>query len=179
MARLVNFVVDLWIPGELDRERLLAVCKQTFEPAHRVYQSGTMGGPVVVRRSAWTGVAITLKAKDGQTRLRMNGFAPSPGARVIKISVLYLLYGWRTWRRMTREVHDELAKVLAQPLDSMPLPSPTPPGPPARSPLPRPTPTPMATKQIACPRCKAPNPAPGSRPATLTCPGCGFSGTLN
>ncbi|MHB1261668.1 MAG: hypothetical protein ACYC2H_08110 [Thermoplasmatota archaeon] len=154
--------------ANLDAEAVKAMLAPRLRATDRIVGKSLFFTDFAIRRSGSVGVAVKVVPGPHGTEVRLSGFAPSLGLRLVKAWVLALFLRGK-WRRMEEEVA-ALLKASTTPAVASRVP---------RSPAaPAPTPGIRRPGTVSCPKCKAPVPAPANRPATLACPRCGFSGTL-
>ena len=94
---------------ELTAEDVISIFERHFGDKYEIVPTPRQPTTdLVVKRSAWTGVAVHLKQERNKTKLIFYGFAPSFWARVLVVSSVFLIGGlvWYlfVWKGITDEV---------------------------------------------------------------------------
>lgn len=71
---------------------------------YEVYKTALIGADLVLKRSAWTGLAIKIKHTGSETLVMFNPFAPSALVRILFMGLIPILYLYFTsWKEMREE----------------------------------------------------------------------------
>ncbi len=90
---------------QLDVQRLMSVIQAHFGEQYEVYETKLVGSDVVIKKSAWTGVALKLIQKADRTIIRFNAFAPSVFVRLLQLGLIPILILYViSWGPMQKEV---------------------------------------------------------------------------
>jgi hypothetical protein len=90
---------------QLDIEGLLQILQNKFGGEYEVYKTGLIGSDVVIKKSAWTGIALKLIQKADRTMIRFNAFAPSVFVRILQLGLLPILILYLiSWGPMQKEI---------------------------------------------------------------------------
>jgi hypothetical protein len=98
---------------DLTPETLLPVLQQGFAAGrYQVYPTKLLGADLVIKKSAWTGIALKIKHTDQNTVLRYGPFSPSAGVRMLMMGLIPLLiiYG-KSWKPMMTEFREFLDRT--------------------------------------------------------------------
>lgn len=106
--------VDLGRRPDLTVESLLKQLKRDFGKEFDVYLTKLLGADIIMKKSAWTGLAIKLKKDEqGNASLGFNPLMPSAGARLLAAGVIPLLILWgRSWKPLIERFKDYIRTKL-------------------------------------------------------------------
>lgn len=109
--------VDLGRRPDLTVDSLLKQLKREFGKEFEIYPTKLLGADIIIKKSAWTGLAIKLK-KDaqGNANLGFNPLMPSAGARILATGLIPILILWkRSWKPLIERFKDFLrTKLVSQ-----------------------------------------------------------------
>jgi hypothetical protein len=86
-------------PDSLLQELTASWAPQGF----KVYKSALLGVDVIIKKSAWTGVAIKIKPNNGNVDIAYNAFSPSAGVRMMMLGLIpILIINANAWKPLLR-----------------------------------------------------------------------------
>jgi hypothetical protein len=86
-------------PDSLLQELTASWAPQGF----KVYKSALLGVDVIIKKSAWTGVAIKIKPNAGNVDIAYNAFSPSAGVRMLMLGLIpVLIINANAWKPLLR-----------------------------------------------------------------------------
>jgi ribosomal protein S27AE len=69
----------------------------------KVYKSALYGVDVIIKKSAWTGVALKIKPNGGNVDIAYNAFSPSAGVRMLMLGLIpILIINANAWKPLLR-----------------------------------------------------------------------------
>ena len=87
-------------PDSLLQELTASWAPQGF----KVYKSALLGVDVILKKSAWTGVAIKIKPNNGTVDIAYNAFSPSAGVRMLMLGLIpVLIINANAWKPLLRK----------------------------------------------------------------------------
>jgi len=96
----------------LTKEKLEQILSAHFTPKGlEVGLSSLIGADIYIRKSGWTGVTIKIKQKSDSTFLRIGGYAPSPGVRVLLYGLILYIILAPKWKALDKEVSDYISST--------------------------------------------------------------------
>ena len=91
---------------ELTVENAAEVFKEHFGDKYQVDATSTLGRleRIVIKKSGWTAVYVTLTQASGKTSFVFGGFMPSMVSRVPFAGLIEVLFLRPSWKQMEEEV---------------------------------------------------------------------------
>lgn len=92
-------------PG-LTAEKVMEIFNKEFTGKYEVYMTKLLLRDFVIKKSAWTGIAVRVKQKDTFTELVFNGFMPGTAARLFFGGIVVLVLYFGAWKNMQNEIKE-------------------------------------------------------------------------
>jgi hypothetical protein len=92
---------------ELTPEKAFEIFKVKFGSKYNMYISKLPRIDFVLKKSAWSGIAVKIVQKPDKTIIRFGAFSPSAFVRLLQMGLIPLLILWFTsWKAMQNEVKE-------------------------------------------------------------------------
>jgi hypothetical protein len=98
---------------ELTAEKAMKAVEEGFAAGkYKVYPTKLVGADFVVRKSAWTGIAVKIKQSQDKTTVIYNPFSPSAGARLAAYGLIpILILNGKSWKPIRKEFQEFLDRT--------------------------------------------------------------------
>ncbi|MES0490863.1 MAG: hypothetical protein ABUK01_12780 [Leptospirales bacterium] len=98
---IINKKLDITVQSTME------IFKMYFPGKYEFYMTHALHTEFIIKKSAWTGVAVIIKVKPEKTTIRCMGLAPSVFVRIFLMGLIpMLILYFVSWKKMQNEVKE-------------------------------------------------------------------------